>query len=76
MNGSPTRRSGHIVKVGLPLGGGDLAELIVLTNEMGASGEERASQVALSGKEPACQCRRCKRGGFDPWVGKIPWRRT
>ena len=28
-----------------------------------------------SGKEPACQCRRCKRGGFDPWVGKIRWRR-
>ena len=28
-----------------------------------------------SGKEPACQCRRHKRHGFDPWVGKIPWRR-
>ena len=26
----------------------------------------------LSGKESACQCRRC---GFDPWVGKIPWSR-
>ena len=25
-----------------------------------------------SGKEPACQCRRHKRHGFDPWVGKIP----
>ena len=25
-----------------------------------------------SGKEPACQCRRRKRRGFDPWVGKIP----
>ena len=24
---------------------------------------------------PACQCRRCKRCGFDPWVEKIPWRR-
>ena len=29
-----------------------------------------------SGKEPACQCRRHKRSGFDPWVGKIPWRRA
>ena len=29
-----------------------------------------------SGKEPACQCRRCKRTGFNPWVGKIPWRRA
>ena len=28
-----------------------------------------------SGKEPTCQCRRRKRRGFDPWVGKIPWRR-
>ena len=29
-----------------------------------------------SGKEPACQCRRLKRRGFDPWVRKIPWRRA
>ena len=28
-----------------------------------------------SGKEPACQCRRCKSYGFNPWVRKIPWRR-
>ena len=28
-----------------------------------------------SGKESACQCRRCKRHARDPWVGKIPWRR-
>ena len=28
-----------------------------------------------SGKQSVCQCRRCKRRGFDPWVGKIPWRR-
>ena len=26
----------------------------------------------LSGKESACQCRRCR---FDPWIRKIPWRR-
>ena len=29
-----------------------------------------------SGKEPTCQCRRHKRCRFDPWVGKIPWRRA
>jgi len=29
-----------------------------------------------NGKEHACQCRRCKRSGFDPWVRKIPQRRT
>ena len=28
-----------------------------------------------SGKELAYQCRTCKRRGFDPWVGKIPWSR-
>ena len=26
-----------------------------------------------SGKEPTSQCRR---HGFNPWVGKMPWRRT
>ena len=26
----------------------------------------------LSGKESTCQCRKC---GFNPWVGKVPWSR-
>ena len=36
-----------------------------------------ASQVKNipSGKESACQGRRRKRRGFNPWVGKIPWSR-
>ena len=29
-----------------------------------------------SGKEPACQCRRHKKHGFNPWVRKVPWRRA
>ena len=29
----------------------------------------------LSSKRIHLQCRRCRRHGFDPWVGKIPWRR-
>ena len=29
-----------------------------------------------SGKEPGCQYRRCKRGRFDHWVGKISSRRA
>ena len=32
-----------------------------------------------SGKKSACQWKRCRRHGFDPWVGghgKIPWRRA
>ena len=35
-----------------------------------------ASQVALVIKNRLANTRRCKRCGFDPWVGKIPWRRT
>ena len=29
-----------------------------------------------SGQESVWQCRRHKGHGFDPWVGKIPWRRA
>ena len=28
-----------------------------------------------SGKEPTYQCRRLNRHGFNPWIGKNPWRR-
>ena len=28
-----------------------------------------------SGEESTCQCRRRRKHGFDPWVGKILWRR-
>ena len=34
------------------------------------------SPGCTSGKEPAYQCRRHKRRGFDPWIRKIPWRRA
>lgn len=29
----------------------------------------------LSGKDSTSQCRRHRRDRFDPWFGKIPWRR-
>ena len=29
-----------------------------------------------SGKEPSCQGRKQQRSGFDPWVGRISWRRV
>ena len=35
-----------------------------------------ASQVALEVKNPSANVGDLKRGGFHPWVGKIPWRRT
>ena len=30
------------------------------------------SQVGPVVNKPACQCRRCKKHGFNPWVGKDP----
>ena len=36
----------------------------------------RASQVVLVVGEPACQCRKHKRFEFNPWIGKIPWKRA
>ena len=42
----------------------------------------RSSEVIMgfpgcaSGKESVCQWRICKKCEFDPWVGKIPWRRA
>ena len=43
-----------------------------VTDCVGRKGVEVWTPWWLSGKEPACQCRR---RGFDPWVGKIPCRR-
>ena len=34
------------------------------------------SQVALVVKNLPANAADVKRGGFDPWVGKIPWRRA
>ena len=36
----------------------------------------QGSPGGTSGEEPACQYRRRKRLAFNPWVGKIPWRRA
>ena len=29
-----------------------------------------------SGKESICHCRNHRRHGFNPWVGKTPWKRA
>ena len=36
---------------------------------------KRGFPGGASGKESACQCKRHKRCGFNPWVRKIPWRK-
>ena len=35
----------------------------------------RSFPGGASGQESTFQCRRHQRRGFDPWFGKIPWRR-
>ena len=34
------------------------------------------AEPGASSKEPAYQCRRCKRCGLEPWVRKSPWKRA
>ena len=41
-----------------------------------SSGTVESCLGGASGEEPACQYRKHRRCGFDPSVGKIPWRRT
>ena len=45
------------------------------TQSSGSNNPVQGLPRCLSGKESTCQCRRCKRCVFHPWVGKIPWRR-
>ena len=57
-----------------PLGSATERELsgIILSTPLGV----RWGFPAGTSEEPACQCSRCKRHEFDPWVWKIPWRRA
>jgi len=42
----------------------------------GISALRRASQMVLGVKNICASAGRLKRSRFDPWVGKIPWRRA
>ena len=65
----------------------ELGQLVIVPMAMGSKvGAARHKVLNLlrktlgfpggtSGKEPACLFRRHKRHRFDPWFGKIPWRR-
>ena len=37
--------------------------------------KEEGFPGGTSGKEPACQCKRRRRQGLDPWIRKSPWRK-
>ena len=47
-----------------------------INNECGYLHVEGFADFRLNGEESICQCRRHRRCEFDPWVGKIPWRRA
>ena len=60
----------HVHWLGLILGHASIylhLKIAINNTSLGFSG-------GASGKEPACQRRWGKRRGFDPWVGKIPWK--
>ena len=59
-----------------PRGGNPQTRLGVIAMSLALKKKCLCFPGGASGKEPACQCRRLKRHGFDPWVGKIPWRRA
>ena len=61
----PSSLKGDIFKLWPPLTKVPNKKPHVLNSSMGFSG-------GTSGKEHACQCRRRKRCGFDPWMGKMP----
>ena len=65
-----TGESGGLPSMGLHRVGHDWSNLAA------AARVQRASQVVPVVKEPACQCKRNKRHGFELWAGKIPWSRN
>ena len=54
----------------------DLQDLSSLTRDWTQIMAVKGFSGGASGKETACQWKRCERLGFNPWVGKIPWRRA
>ena len=70
----PWRRKWQPTPVFLPgesLGRGSLVGCRLWGHTVGHDWSDLAAAAVV--KEPACQCRR---HGFDPWVGKIPWKRA
>ena len=52
--------------------GKDLQESVVTLSRTPKVGPRAVPSFSIGNMK---QCRRCKRLGFDPWVGKILWRR-
>ena len=52
-----------------------LLKVIILANVLG-NRHLLDFPVNSDGKKKKKICLQCRRPGFDPWVGKIPWRRA
>ena len=50
--------------------------LLLSLEKQGFPGDAVCVCVCVCVSRLNCQCSRWKRCGFDPWVGKIPWRRA
>ena len=71
---SAQAREPHRPAPGPPTRKGGCKGLFLLLNQCLAM-SKRSFPRGTSGNKPTQQCRRQKRWGLDPWVGKIPWRR-
>ena len=54
----------------------DKVEIILEKRKSSLLYKQYGFPSGTSGEESTCQCRRHKRCRFDPYVGKIPWRRA
>jgi len=64
---------GQVERGPLSLG---LASLRLGSGSLFIIGYNKINGLSSVAKEPACQCRRHERCGFNPWVRKIPWKRA
>ena len=56
---------------------GNLSKTVLkgILGQMKNTSEKSKTSQVVQCKEYSCQCRRCKRYGFIPWVRKILWSR-
>ena len=73
---------GHEIKRCLLLGRKAMAKLASILKSKDITLLTKVHEVKVKGfpdgpsKEHAFQCRKYKRCGFDPWVGRFPWRKA